>query len=197
MKIIRIGFTALLLLIGIGVALLIRSNIPKSIASPESTKENIAAQEIAEYKNWTRVNAEPVLLDARIALMCAPPFPTKQNDNNPHKEKFITVYVNTIGRKAMMTEMNPQFPQGSVIVKEKLTAKNSATPELLTAMMKREKGFNPPGNDWEFLALSGDAKSIQAQGKLANCISCHTAKRSSDFVFRNYLSNNDLMKLKD
>lgn len=73
----------------------------------------------------------------------------------------------------------------------------STTPELLMAMVKREKGFNAPSNDWEFLVLSGDAKNIQAQGKLDNCIACHTAKRSNDFVFRNYLSKDDLMKLKD
>src|SRR5688572_950096 len=93
MKIMRIWFTTILLLIAIGIALMIRSNTAKSIASLESTRDNNAVQEIAEYKNWTRVNAEPVSLDARMALDCAAPVPPRHNDNNPHREKFITVYV--------------------------------------------------------------------------------------------------------
>lgn len=89
---------------------------------------NFLVQEIGDYKKWTRVNAEPVSLDARIAAMCAPEFPAKKADGNPHKNKFIVVYVNAIGRQTMMTEKHPQFPQGSVIVKEKLTTQNSTTP---------------------------------------------------------------------
>ena len=62
---------------------------------------------------------------------------------NPHADKFITVYVNDLGKQAMMEMRNPDFPKGSVIVKEKLTNQSSAGPELLTVMIKRETGFNP------------------------------------------------------
>jgi hypothetical protein len=174
----------------------LNANLPPTNASSEASEENPTANEIAGYKKWIRVNPKPVSLDAKISFMCAPSFPPEKNADNPHKNKFITVYVNAIGQKAMMTEQSPQFPQGSVIVKEKLTTQNSATPELLTAMVKRQKGFNPASNDWEFFALSGDAKIIQAQGKLENCIACHTAKRQSDFVFRYYLPDEVSMKLK-
>jgi hypothetical protein len=156
---------------------------------------NQTVQGFTGYKTWTRVNSSPFLLESYVSRMCAPA-PAQLKSDSPHKNKYIFVYVNDLGRKAMMTEMNPQFPQGAVIIKEKLASQNSSSPELLTAMIKREKGYNPPSNDWEFVALSGDAETIQAQGKLDNCIACHTAQRSTDFVFRNYLPNDAMMNLK-
>jgi hypothetical protein len=171
------------------------SNSLTSNISAELPKQDQITKESWSYKNWTRVNTKPVKMESGIAAMCAPALPTRKS--SPHDDKFIVVYVNEIGRNAMLTEKNPQFPQGSAIVKEKLSSAKSTSPELLTAMIKREKGFNPSGNDWEFFVLSGDAKSIQAHGKLDNCLACHTAKRSNDFVFRNYLSEDVLMRLKD
>jgi hypothetical protein len=166
-----------------------------SNASISTTQQNQIAKDFGNYKTWTRVNAKPLKMEAFISRLCAAP--SQIRNNSPHEDKFIVVYVNEIGQSAMMRQRNPQFPQGSIIIKEKLASADSISPELLTAMIKREKGFNPAGNDWEFFASGGDAKSVQAQGKLDNCIACHSAKRSSDFVFRNYLSNDVQMKLKD
>jgi hypothetical protein len=162
--------------------------------SVEGNQQDQSLKESWDYKTWTRVNARPLKLEAGIAAMCAPP--SQLRNDSPHRDKFIVVYVNEIGRNAMLSEKTPQFPKGSAIIKEKLSSQNSPSPELLTAMRKREKGFNPAGNDWEFFVLSGDAKQIQAQGKLENCLVCHSAKRSNDFVFRNYLPSDVLMKWK-
>jgi hypothetical protein len=193
-------FKKSLLLVAIILAVRLNKNIFQAKAALENaaapaSKEIQRTKEIAGYKRWTRVNAKPIKMEASLAVLCAPALPQPKNDS-PHKDKFIVVFVNEIGRKAMQTQTYPQFPQGAIIVKEKLLAPDSLTPELLTAMVKRQKGFNPASNDWEFVVFSGDAKTVQAQGKLENCIACHTAKRGSDFVFRNYLSNEDLMKLK-
>jgi hypothetical protein len=153
------------------------------------------ASEVEGYKGWTRANAKPVMLDRQIAVMCAPASAVQKN-LSPHTDKFITVYVNDIGKQALLKAVNPQFPQGAIIVKEKLQNQTSSTPELLTAMIKRENGFNPASNDWEFMVLSGDAKTVIERGKLENCITCHTAKRSQDFVFRNYVNSADWGKMK-
>ena len=91
----------------------------------------------------------------------------------------------------MMGEKEAKFPTGSMIVKEKLATANSPAPELITAMVKRDPGFYPEGGDWEFLVLTGDAKTIQEQGRLPSCTSCHAAMRVTDFVFRNYLTSGD------
>lgn len=102
--------------------------------------------------------------------------------------KFVTVYVNEIGQRAMLHQRKPTFPQGSTIVKEKLAQPHSNTPELLTVMHKRERGYNPGGGDWEYLVLDGAGARVQAQGKLQNCQSCHTQWKGTDFVSRAYLS---------
>ena len=76
-----------------------------------------------------------------------------------------------------------------MIVKEKLGSADSQSPELLTAMIKREKGYNPESGDWEYLVLNGTASSLTKRGKLINCSGCHLAYKTTDYVTRTYLSD--------
>lgn len=71
-------------------------------------------------------------------------------------------------------------------MREKLETE-AGSPKLLTAMIKRTKGFNPAANDWEFLVISGDAKKIKQREKTGACQSCHESVSAKDFVFDNYL----------
>lgn len=57
-------------------------------------------------------------------------------------------------------------------------------PQILVVMLKREKGFNPKANDWEFLTVSGDGKRIEKRRKEGACLACHKSKAKNDFVFR-------------
>src|SRR6266853_526397 len=114
-------------------------------AQAGSTKLSASNQikEIEGYKDWAKVNAMPQLMPKRVAAACAAALMGSIDVNsasNPHLDKYFTVYVNDIGRPAMFSQKNPRFPEGSVIVKEKLSAKDSQTPELLTVMIKREQG---------------------------------------------------------
>ena len=142
---------------------------------------------IADYRHWTRVNPKPELVAAFNATACAAPMVTAAPGSPHGPGKYITVYVNETGRHAMMEEQSPRFPQGSIVVKEKLTTAESATPELLTVMYKREAGFNPDSGDWEYLVFDGAGKSIQARGKLENCQACHKMDQESDYISRSYL----------
>ena len=87
----------------------------------------------------------------------------------------------------MLEERVPDFPQGSVIVKEKLSAPDSTQPELLTVMIKREKGFNAESGDWEYMVTNGTGTEVQARGRLSSCQACHEMNKATDFVYRNYL----------
>jgi hypothetical protein len=91
---------------------------------------------------------------------------------------------------------SPIFPEGSVIVKEKLSNSDSSSPELLTVMRKREPGYNTGNGDWEYMVLDGSAKSVKARGKLENCQSCHLMNQPSDYVSRNYLPDKVRDRLK-
>jgi Cytochrome P460 len=176
-----------------------RDEIP---ASPTATAPAVASapdlKDIRDYKTWTRVHTTPQPLPAPLDAMCRMPTlrDRVETSMNPHRRKFFTVYVNEIGRQAMMSEIKPAFPEGSIIVKEKLLAKDSPAPELLTVMVKREKGFNQESGDWEYMVVDGEQTKIEGRGKLANCQSCHAVMNETDYVFRSYLPDDVRQKLR-
>jgi len=173
--------SSLSLLVGIAA-------LATSIASIRPATGN-SVKEIAGYRDWFKVNPTPEVMQAKTSLLCAAPTAGNRiyGPDNPHHEKYITVYVNAVGRSAMMEQAKPSFPEGSVIVKEKLPDKSSQTPELLTVMIKRGKGFNNESGDWEYMVVDGTGTKVEAQGKLENCQGCHQANQQKDYVFRTYL----------
>jgi hypothetical protein len=156
-------------------------------------------EKINGYRKWIRVNPTPLYLDYEIASLCsiASPEQVKVADkSNPHNRKFFTVYVNAVGQKAMMKSAKPLFPVGSIIVKEKLPAKNSKSPELLTVMIKRQREYDSAKGDWEYLVLNGTGTKIQGRGKIETCQSCHTFRKDTDYIFRTYLPHEISKKLR-
>jgi hypothetical protein len=158
------------------------------------------AKEIEGYRNWTKVNPGPRLMPRPVATACSIWLSNNgiqiDGQGNPHRDKFLTVYVNDIGRRAMLSQKKPNFPEGSVIVKEKLAAKDSQMPELLTVMIKQKQGFNPASGDWEYMVLDGTGTKIEGRGNLQNCQSCHLANQKTDYIFRTYLPDEVASRLK-
>jgi hypothetical protein len=156
--------------------------------------------EIEGYKNWTKVNPVPQVMPGRVATDCflwtAPGGVIVNGESNPHRDKYLTVYVNETGRGMMLTRKSPVFPEGTVIVKEKLTTKDSRTPELLTVMIKQKQGFNPASGDWEYMVVDGTGTKMQGRGDLKNCQGCHLAHKKTDYIFRTYLPGDVASKLK-
>ena len=150
--------------------------------------------QFSDYKKWTLVNPEPVLMELAAATDCV--LVPGRTEDSPHTHKYISVFVNPTGLAAMMTQRSPRFPPGSMIVKEKLGSKDSQMPEVLTAMLKHEPGYNQESGDWEYLVLNGAGSRIEGRGKLANCQGCHVAYKHSDFVTRTYLPREVVQKLK-
>lgn len=157
---------------------------------------------VTDYRGWTQVNPNPLQMSSWVSMMCADsPKLQKLRFNDPHSGKFFVVYVNAVGKTAMLTQVKPKFPVGTVIVKEKLpTSKEAKThlakwkgkppypkPELLTTMRKREKGYFPEGGDWEYSVMDGTGQKTLKTGKLETCVACRAPYRDTDFVTRNYL----------
>ncbi|MBA3767066.1 MAG: hypothetical protein H0W99_08785, partial [Acidobacteria bacterium] len=115
--------------------------VSASVSAQKSDEPEQVLTRLSKYKTWTLVNPSPVNMEPAVAALCAPP--ALPLPASPHRNKFISVYVNDVGQRAMMTRLHPEFPQGSLIVKEKLSNRDSQAPELLTAMFKRERGYNP------------------------------------------------------
>ena len=93
--------------------------------------------------------------------------------------------MNDVARTVLRESKPLTYPEGTVIVREKLPTE-SGPPEVLTAMIKRKKGFNPKANDWEFLLLSGDATEIKKREKTGACQQCHASAKEKDFVIQSY-----------
>lgn len=190
-NLIKILIVIIVLSVGLAGFLFTRKSETQILISAK-TPEKIpdATGEIAGYKNWTKVNKDPERVTPALSAQCARATQAQidQDAKNPHNDKYITVYVNDLGKSEMMTKKTPKFPVGTVIVKEKLTTPESTAPELLTVMIKRAKGYNPEVGDWEFLTFNGAATETTARGKLENCQTCHLAEKRTDYVSRRYLS---------
>ena len=149
----------------------------------EAEQSKALLKDIGAYRKWKLVNPTPVMMNPRAAAACATAFP-----QNPHETAWASVYVNPKGTAAMMTESHPAFPEGSIIVKEKFYRQDSKEPVVLTAMIKRAKGYNPESRDWEYLLLDGPASKIVERGKLTRCNECHEKYEDADFVTMHYLN---------
>lgn len=192
-------FSIVVLLLCAACACVQTSGSQKNAPEPPPREHLAGAELVAGYKDWTRVNPEPSIFHLPSITDCAAPVGATArmaSEDNPHIQKFINVFVNDAGRRAMLKELRPHFLVGSLIVKEKLPTRDAAEPELLTAMYKREAGYDPEGGDWEYLVLDGHGKEVQARGKLESCRACHQAVADTDFVSRNYLTSALRRKLK-
>lgn len=144
------------------------------------------------YDAWPKATAEFQDMSPAMALSCIGP---KKHDMspNPHMPKVFDVYVNEIGRKAMLRMEEGDFPVGTVIVKRKFDRsalaltpsrdaqrklKPGSKPELLTIMHKTKNG-------WTYAAANGEGKPMGGDTKY--CASCHQTAKNVDFVFRPYV----------
>lgn len=114
-----------------------------------------------------------------------PPKPEKKKPISPHQPDIYTfgeVYANDLA-KAEVEKEKPEFPVGSIIIREKNLTRDAETPETVIAMIKREKGFSKKTGDWEFFVFNGKDLKIQSRETKGNCAACHTNARETDWVF--------------
>ncbi|NNE65591.1 MAG: hypothetical protein HKN33_03420 [Pyrinomonadaceae bacterium] len=126
-----------------------------------------------------------------IPTLGDPPLPKpKVNKYDGHKS-FISSYGIVYANKLAAAEIRkplPSFPVGSMIAREKrLTLDDAASPEVVIAMVKREKGFSKKTGDWEFLVFDGKKLGLRSRQTKGSCAECHTQAKATDWVFREYL----------
>ncbi len=114
------------------------------------------------------------------------PDDSEPRENHKNGESFARIYANDLARPAM-TKGSTIFPPGSIIVREKLWRADSAEPALVTAMFKRERGFSPATDDWEFFAIDRGMTRIKDRDSVGSCASCHITKKETDWVFKTYI----------
>jgi hypothetical protein len=120
-----------------------------------------------------------------------PRFPDDDDDDDKtaHEQggkTFTRVYANGLALE-QITRDKPLFPAGSMIVREKLLKAEDTTPEIVTVMLKHEKGFSLKTSDWEFFIIDGAVSNVKLSEKVGSCSKCHTQAAETDMVFKTYL----------
>jgi len=113
--------------------------------------------------------------------------------NDPHVGHWIHVYVTQAGYRTLVNGKG-EYPEGTLILKQKSVDQQARKTDLYTGMQKREKGYNPAAGDWEFFVLNSDATIVESVGRLRSCIGCHAPFRSTDFVSRRYVTAKDVAR---
>jgi hypothetical protein len=90
----------------------------------------------------------------------------------------VSLYLSDEAGDAFEQPVGETMPDGTIMVKENWQEDNLA---YYTIMQKRS-GYDPDNNDWFYAMISGEGE-IQAAGRLGDCIGCHAAVRSNDFVY--------------
>ena len=140
---------------------------------------------ISGYKKWKQVNSRPYRMQDWLARLCRNLTPIEQN--SPHADRYVVVFVNSKGGSAMLKQKAPTFPVGSVIVKEKRVLPGDKTPELMTVMVKQLAGSRPKQGDWDYFVVSGKSGKVE-QSDTKACVKCHAERKATDYVFRESVS---------
>lgn len=98
---------------------------------------------------------------------------------------YGVVFVNGPGAKTYERHgERGNFPVGTVIVREARVEPDNEIPQSVLVMIKRAKGFNPGGGDWEFISADGIDLKIREKQTTGRCLDCHKAGKKTDFVFK-------------
>jgi len=117
----------------------------------------------------------------RIVFGTVPSRAATRPANADHETTVGLVFANDLALQAI-TGKTKLFPEGAVLVREKLSKPGDTQPELLAVMIKRERGFNPNGGDWQFLVTNGERTKIKLNQRKGECLDCHQYQSTSDYV---------------
>lgn len=188
---------------------------------PLADKQELPAIDISDYKSWTKVTKEPHLTNGQMIMSCIPvPIPDDPHSPKPtltvppndkgtevifeselgkqelYRYAYIHIYVNEIGEPSLLKDAKPNFPEGSIIVKERHSSWESKTADYITVMRKLPAGTKPETGDWQYLVYAQDAKTELIKHNLPDCMSCHAQWKDTDYVSREYLTQEQLTTLK-
>lgn len=158
--------------------------------------EDWALKIVAESQAWFSVTEQAIATSPAFATLCVEAAISPDPSLGPHSEHAYWVKVNPVGMSIFL--QGDPMPAGSVVVKEKYVRRSQThSPAQMTAlgvMIKREPGYAPENGDWEYAYITLD-NTTQFQnvtrGRIATCIDCHANRSETDFLFRNYLSEDD------
>lgn len=96
---------------------------------------------------------------------------------------LLTTYVNQPALDALNDKAG-SMPEDSIIVKENYMP--DGTYDSMTVMYK-VAGYNPEHNDWFWTKILADG-TVEAEGQVEGCQSCHMARQDNDYIYTSSLS---------
>ena len=91
---------------------------------------------------------------------------------------FLTTYVNQVAFDSIKAKKG-KFADGAMIVQDNFD-KNKKLKHV--DVMYKVKGYNPKGGDW-FWAQYKPSGKVDQEGKVDECIKCHEAQKTNDYVY--------------
>jgi len=96
---------------------------------------------------------------------------------------LLTTYVNQLGRDAISAGAGT-MPVGAIVVKENYMP--DSTLAAVTVMYK-VAGYAPEAGNWFWVKRNADG-TIEAEGRVPMCQSCHASQADNDYLFTGALS---------
>lgn len=97
--------------------------------------------------------------------------------SEPHG-MLLTTYVTDNAYSAILGKKG-SIPDGGIIVKENYNPEKEL---VALTVIHKVKGYNAANNDWFWAKYQPDG-TIDAEGKVEECINCHSQRRNNDFLF--------------
>src|SRR5512136_2144004 len=91
---------------------------------------------------------------------------------------FLTTYVNQVAFDSIKAKKG-KFGDGAMIVQENFGKDKKLK---FVDVMYKGKGYNPGGGDW-FWAQYKPSGKVDQEGKIDECIKCHEAQKTNDYVY--------------
>jgi hypothetical protein len=136
--------------------------------TPKGESDNAMAQELwqelqeANYQeNWATISGKGTFYQGQ-----------------PPHGALLSTYLNPAAVEGMNAKSG-QMSEDAIIVKENYMPDKTLV--ALTVMYK-EPGYDPEHGDWFWAKFSAEGE-VQAAGKVADCIACHGAVQSNDYIF--------------
>jgi hypothetical protein len=155
-----------------------------SLAAASSLPDGLPAH-LTGYRAWRAGDVHAVSIPLSILCVALPEKELARRReealraHGPHAERYLRVFANPVAAKAAReTIATREFPQGSILAKEKLLDPYATKAEGVAFMIKRAPGTFPKSNDWEFRYYP-EPRGASYSG----CIECHRTGASKDYVF--------------
>ena len=149
---------------------------------------------LRDYRGWTLATPDPVPVPLAFWVLCRKPdrqeIEAAERAHGEHAHHAMRVFVNEFAA-SHFSDLAARLPAGSIVVKEKLEGADTDAVAAVAAMIKHGPGFSPATGDWEFVYVGERGERAAGPALQAHCGSCHASSKSTDWLFRTYLSRGD------